>query len=116
PREPLPTGPAFSRLLKAAYAEPIDPRAPPLRVLRAVIARARDRRIPVLVNLTPVPIRLLRDHGMYDPETLASAAETMGSAVTEEGGRFLDLHDLIDDTAIDFYAHYGGVDVDHVVA
>lgn len=76
---------------------PVD--HPQLRALGSTVGVFERAGIPVVVYVNPVNHEHMDALGILDREGLATTASSIGSVVHENGGAFVDLHDLLPDAA-----------------
>lgn len=90
----------------AQYDMPIYEDHPAVRALAATVEQAVRRGANTLVLLSPIPVELLREAGLYDDEVFARRVEVVARAVEAQGGDFLDLHAVLGpDEFTDAFGH-----------
>jgi hypothetical protein len=85
-----------------AALDGVGPDHPVLRALAAAVRDLRQRRIPILVYVSPANVEHLERVGLLGASEGDGLARTLGSVeavVREAGGRYADLHALLPDDA-----------------
>jgi hypothetical protein len=101
PERPENVAVAFSEFVRVhdvifrQYDGAVWPREASVRLLGAAVALAARNRVRVLVVVTPIPRERLAAAGWYDPERYAQRIAVLRDVVTTNGGRLLDVHDLL---------------------
>ncbi|MCC6766669.1 MAG: hypothetical protein IT293_18580 [Deltaproteobacteria bacterium] len=70
---------------------------PPLELFAAILEEFADKRIPILVYLTPVNVEWMRKVGILDEQGLARTVHTLRTVCGAHGAVLLDLHALLPD-------------------
>ncbi len=77
------------------YDTSIYPHHPMLRVLEAILSRARQRDVSVLVLVSPVPVQRLQARGLYARQRYERRIDRLRVAAETHGAHLLDLHRAI---------------------
>lgn len=91
----LPNNLAMMRLGLEASDVPVTRRHPVVRMMAATVRLARRAGVRVIVVGTPIPFEGMQRMLGYDPALYLARFRTLGAAVEEAGGVFVDLHDAL---------------------
>ncbi len=89
-----------------AYDRPILENSPTVRMLGATVAMSVRHGVPTTVVITPMPIAVLRERGLYGPRFLERVA-VLKRVVEAAGGHVVDLHAAVPpEEFVDKAGHY----------
>ncbi len=89
-----------------AYDRPLLENSPTVKMLAAAVDMSVRRGVPTTVVITPMPIAVLRERGLYGPRFLDRVA-VLKRVVEAAGGNLVDLHSAVPpDEFIDQAGHY----------
>jgi len=77
------------------YDDDIYPGHPMVRIVGAGVELATRGGARVLAVVSPIPIDVLRDHGLYDGDRYADRIRGLAAVVEAGGGELIDLHALL---------------------
>jgi hypothetical protein len=83
------------RLGLSASDVPVTARHPTVQMMAATVRLARAAGVHVIVVGTPIPYESMRKTTGYDPAVYESRFATIGAAVEQAGGVFVDLHEAL---------------------
>jgi hypothetical protein len=97
------------------YDATISRREPVVRMMEATVRMAVRRGVPTVVIGSPIPSAALAAHALWNADADAERFRTLAQAVTDAGGRFVDLHlALAPDEFSDMAGHYTPAGIDHM--
>jgi hypothetical protein len=99
PSDPPGSEPVYVRLALEhlrEYARVLTAQQPLVRFATAAVEVATRHGARVLVVVTPIPIEVAREAGVYDEQRIGANVAVLREAVASGGGRLVDLHGLLE--------------------
>jgi hypothetical protein len=89
----------------ASWTKSLRLRSEAVTMLSASVRLAASSGTPVLVVLSPIPVAVLTEAGVWDPGRFTRSLDRLRAVVAQAGGRLVDLHDVVDTSGF----RHGGV-------